>query len=225
MTLHTRIAVTTPGIDPHAAFEQLTTLIGATPKQTAEATDESPNPDSPYPWERDRPHSRTMPLGLGLPALVWVDYSPDGKPLAMGGSNTTSVDEALQDEDKTYSPRAHLMIHADTAYAYAAPNGAGCGDLHAWIVREMGAWLTQQGASWDWYDESGWGWREEWKTRIEELASEPNFSREWGTLGDPDVGALGSMIPSVTQDSRQSFLREQVLPAVMERYGHDLSGR
>lgn len=214
MTLHTRIAVTTPGIDPEAAFAHLVKLIGVTPEQITLARRTGPAPDSEHAWERTREHSIGMPMGLGLPALVDVDYSPDGEPLAAREDETNDVDEASGDDEKMFVPQAHLMIHLDTAYSYKAPNGAGCGDLHAWIIREMGAWLTEQGASWDWYDESGWGWTVEWKNDTTYFAQHPDVSAEWGTLGDPDVGELGSMIPSVTRDQRQAFLEDLVRPAL-----------
>lgn len=214
MTLYTRMAVTTPGIDPEATLDHLVTLIGATPDQLALAQKNGPDPASALEFERNRSHSIDMPPGLGLPALSDVSYSPTGNPLPLSEYETNSLDEASKDEDKTFAPRSHLMIGFDTAYSYKAPNGAGCGDLHAWIVREMGAWLTKQGASWDWYDESGWGWSAEWKGDESRLARNSRVSAEWGTLGDPDVGALDSMIPSVTRDSRQAFLEDQVLPAL-----------
>lgn len=212
MTLHTKIAVTTPGIDPEAALARLTSLIGATIEQAALATAEGPEPDSESHWARNRQHSINMPPGLSLPALAWIDYSPTNEPLPLEREETHDLDKARQDEEAVFAPLAYLTIHFDTQYTYKAPNGAGCGDLHAWIVREIGTWLTAQGASWDWYDESGWGWYVEWKDDSAMLARSPDVSPEWGTLGDPDVGALGSMIPSVTRDSRQAFLEDQVLP-------------
>ena len=214
MTLHTRIAVTTPGIDPEATFTHLLNLLGATPQQASQARRTTPLPDSEYSWERHRNHSIGMPMGLGLPSLVDVDYSPTGEPLTIAEDMTNDIDEARKDEEKIFIPQAHLIIHMDTAYSYKAANGAGCGDLHAWLVREMGAWLTEQGASWDWNDESGWGWTVEWKGGSALFARNPNVSAEWGTLGDPDVGELGSLIPSVTRDHRQAFLDDIVRPAL-----------
>lgn len=214
MTLHTKIAVTTSGINPDAVFARLANLIGATFEQIALVSRSEPNPDSENPWERDRNHSINMPLGVGLPALVWVEHSPTDEPFKADEDETNDLYEARGDDEKMFVPRSFLMIHFDTAYSYKAPNGAGCGDLHAWLVREVGAWLTDQGASWDWYDESGWGWTVEWKGDQSLLARNSEVSAEWGTLGDPDVGALDSMIPSVTRDSRQAFLVDSVLPAL-----------
>lgn len=217
MTLCTRIAVTTPGIDPQDALNHLTTLLGATPEQIALATKGGPDPDSEYAWDRERPHSLNMPLGLGLPALAWVDYSPTDEVIALSEYETRDLAEARdRDTEKMYAPPAHLVFHFDTSYFYKAPNGAGCGDLHAWIVREVGAWLTERGASWDWYDESGRGWTVEWKNDTTFFAQYPDVSAEWGTLGDPDVGELGSMIPSAsgTRDQQRAFLEDLVRPAL-----------
>lgn len=212
MTLHTMIAVTTPGIDPTDAFSRITDLIGATPEQTALATKNGPDPESEYEWERNRQHSIDMPLGLGLPALVNVEYSPTGEALTPNECETNDAEEAYNDEEKMFVPQSYLLIHFDTGYLYETPNGAGCGDLHAWIIREMGAWLTEKGASWDWYDESGRGWSAGRERYAAHDAHDRNISAEWGTLGDPDVGAPDSMTPSVTRDSRQEFLKDVVRP-------------
>jgi hypothetical protein len=95
------------------------------------------------------------------------------------------------------------MVHFDTAYGYRADsNGASCGDLHAWLVREIGAWATEQGASWRWYDESGNGWLD---TRNDDLSP----------LGDPEVGRIGSTVRrGAIEDPRRAF-GQMVTAAVM----------
>lgn len=214
MTLHTRVAVTTAlPVPPEDALRHLLTLMQATPEQVSRMQTRAPDPTAEYEWDRTRPNSVNMPPGIGLPALSWVDYSNTREPLPLDEDETDSLEEAASDPDKFYSPRAHAVIHFDTAYGYKSPNGAGCGDFHAWLVREMGAWLESHGASWTWYDESGNGWHEEWKNDTRFLERHV-LSSEWGTLGDPDVGALSSMIPSVTRDSRQAFLEDLVKPAL-----------
>jgi hypothetical protein len=51
--------------------------------------------------------------------------------------------------------------------------------------------LDERGASWQWYDESGDGWQ-------------PTSVR-WGTLGDPEIGALGSSKVRTDRDEKRAF--------------------
>lgn len=215
MTLHSQLAVTTPGIDPKEAFGLLLDLVGATDEQKALA-EETVKPDGSA--------SLWMPMGLGLNALCWMDYRTDGELITMDGEETTDFDEIerarlhnekIEEEDGdyedyiylSYKPRSYIVLHFDTAYSYKAPNGAECGDLHAWIIRELGSWLSEKGAEFSWYDESGYGWDEEREHKRDEWLGRERITEEWGTLGDPDVGDPKSMIPSVTEDSRAAFLK------------------
>lgn len=138
MTLHTRVMVTSPGVEPRAAFDKMRDLIGATDRHTYRYT--APG------WHMD--------LGQGLPALMWVDVL-DGQ--------AEEHDEFCDDDcsGQYHGPAGFLEINYDTGYAYTADNGASCSDLHAWITREVTAWLDAQGATWKWYDESGDGWQDD----------------------------------------------------------------
>lgn len=168
MTLHTRIAVTSPGVDARAAFDHARDLIGATDR---------------YVWREDGDGGYSMQLGQGLPALMWVDVS-DGQP-------EQHDDWCEPDCSGEYHDLGHyVMVHFDTGYAYTAPNGASCSDLHAWLVDEMGRWLTERGATWEWYDESGDGW---------------NHGDGWGTLGSPEVGRIGSQVVRIGRDEKRDF--------------------
>lgn len=223
MTLHTRLAVTTAGVDAEAAFDLLLDLVGASADQRKlgrKTVNSSGTVDI------------SMPAGLGLNALVWIEYQEDGSLIPFSSEETDDLEElkriqAANDEleeqpnwsyedyiDISYSPKRYIELHFDTAYGYRAPNGAGCGDLHAWIIQSIGEWLQAQGAEYSWYDESGWGWDEMRKLDEAKWIDRSDVSAQWGTLGDPDVGAPSSMIPSVTEDSRYDFLRT-VLPAAL----------
>src|SRR5205823_6033355 len=143
----------------------------------------SPEPDSDNDYRRTMPRGHHMELGQGLPALMWVEEL----------SGEAEGHEDYCDEDCTgeyHDPAGHIEINYDTAYNYRADNNASCGDLHAYITREIGTWLDSQGATWQWYDESGDGW---------------NHGDGWGTLGDPDVGAIGSTLRRVDRDEKREF--------------------
>jgi hypothetical protein len=100
-------------------------------------------------------------IGQGLPSMLIVQYGHDG-PLP------ADEDEGL--------PAASLSINFDTAYGYKGPQGSGCRDLHAWLVREMGKWLDARGLRWMWQNE----FTGDWFTGTDGLDD----------LGDADRGAL-----------------------------------
>jgi hypothetical protein len=177
--------VTSPGVDPRAAFDKMRELIGATDAHTWW---ESPQPDSPNKYRHTMSRGYHMDIAQGLPALMWVDYERAGGLVSDGGHNEWCDDDCSGKYD---DPAGYVEINFDTGYAYTAPNGASCGDLHAWIAREITAWLDAQGATWVWFDECGEGW-------LSDLTA--------GTLGDPEVGRPGSTVPRQgREDGRRAF--------------------
>jgi hypothetical protein len=101
--------------------------------------------------------TRAHATDQGLPALLWMHWTADG-PLPAYGDGPAIIE-----------------VDYDTGYAYQA-NGAGCGDLHAWLVRELGVWLEDRGARFRWQDEFTGEW----------LDARAGLDR----LGDADRGAL-----------------------------------
>lgn len=184
MTLHTRVMVTTPGIDAREAFDKMRELIGATSEYTYFV---SPEPESDNQYRREMTPGFHMNLGQGLPALMWVEHA-DGDLVSDGGHDKWCDDDCSGKYD---DPAGYVAIHYDTAYSYRAENNASCSDLHAWLTREITAWLDERGASWRWYDELGDGWRDD-------LSS-------YGALGDPEVGRIGSNIDRLTKDDKREF--------------------
>jgi hypothetical protein len=184
MTLHTRVMVTSPGVDPAAVFVRMRQIIDAGEQYDAWT---SPDPESDNEYRRTMKPGFHMDLGQGLPALMWVEFAEPGETLG-GESHDEWCEEDCSGE--YHDPAGFIEINYDTAYGYTAPNGASCSDLHAWITQEIGAWLDMQGATWRWYDESGDGWA---------------HGDGWGTLGDPEVGALGSAIQRITRDPKRDF--------------------
>lgn len=142
MTLDTRFRITDP-VNAREAFDYARSLIDA--EHAAERPQYGPNPG----WANI--------AGQGFLAIVDCSYGPDGP---------------LVDYDDTDWPEAFVEVSFDTAYGYRAANGAGCNDLHAWLVREMGRWCDARRAGWLWQNE----FTGEWHGRL----GEP--------LGDPDWG-------------------------------------
>jgi hypothetical protein len=99
-------------------------------------------------------------LDQGYPALLWVDYGPDGP---------------LRCEEDDDQPEGFIQVSFDTAYSYRV-NGVSCSDLHAWLIRELGDWLKEAGATWTWHNE----FTGEWFKGYDQLES----------LGNADKGAL-----------------------------------
>jgi hypothetical protein len=153
MTLATRIAI----VEPTAyrpIFDEARRLIGAE--------------NGVY---EEGPTGIENKWGQGFPSFVGVTHGGDA-PL------TPEYDE---DDGKTYryGPPVDawsIEVRLDTAYGYQADNGAGCSDLHAWIVRELGRWLSDRGLTWYWYHEYTGEWHP---------SSDPVT-----ILGNPDRGAL-----------------------------------
>jgi hypothetical protein len=194
MTLHTRVMVTSPGVDPAAVFVKMRQIIGAGEQYSAWT---SPELDSDNAYRRTMSPGFHMDLGQGLPALMWVDFAKPGE--TVGGHEHDKWcyewDDAGEPtevmECSGGDPVGYIEINYDTAYGYHADNNASCGDLHAYITQEITAWLDERGATWQWYDESGDGWQ-------------PSSVR-WGTLGDPIVGAPGSGVDRLTSDPKREF--------------------
>lgn len=96
----------------------------------------------------------TTTLGQGLGAIWEVTYGDDGPlnwpPLEWREDGEEPEPESL--------PVHFVSANLDTAYGYSN-GGAGCGDLHAFLLREIGAWLDASGADeWAWLHEERGTW-------------------------------------------------------------------
>jgi hypothetical protein len=56
------------------------------------------------------------------------------------------------------APAGCVGVAIDTPYSYRADNGAGCDDLHAWIIAELGKRIDAAGSDWCWYYEHDGDW-------------------------------------------------------------------
>ncbi len=167
MTLCTRIAIKPTPIEP--LFALCRELLGAD-----ESVEVIRGP-SRTPGVAELRHNP----GVGLPAWLWVYYGADGPMFAEPYEGEDEADRASREKDPTQNGWAAIEVTFDTAYGYTTGNGGHCGDLHSWLVREVGRYLDGRSVEWKWQDECTGEW----------------FNRHDGlrTLGDPERGAL---IPS-----------------------------
>lgn len=84
--------------------------------------------------------------GQGLPAWFFLFHAEDG-PLVLFDAEEQE-EQREWDPDWTLPPfnEHFLRLDFDTAYGYERA-GAGCGDLHAWLVLEVGRWLAARGVT------------------------------------------------------------------------------
>lgn len=143
MTLNTRIVIEQP-MDVRRVFAFVNDLIGGQPHHLD---------TSDHEWCRPGERVISNRPGAGLPGWLIVHYGADG-PLPDG---CECEDDSDEDEHRSCRPSGAIVISLDTGYGYSE-NGAGCSDLHAWVVRETGRWLDAQHVSWLWLDEYEGTW-------------------------------------------------------------------
>lgn len=164
MTLSTNIAIVDP-VPPKDLFDYCRSLIGGKNARMEHS--------APSPWGSGT--YMTVP-GQGLHAWTFVHYALDG-PLILEDEATIA---GYREDDPSYQPppcNQHLIrVDFDTGYGYQE-NGAGCSDLHAWLIVKVGEWLDERGARWWWEDEFNGQWY-------------PQTVSPDGILGRVSVGAL-----------------------------------
>lgn len=161
MTLSTRVAIIEP-TPVRAVFDECRRLIGGGGAKFRH---------DPRPTNRAGGMYMNEPE-QGLPAWLIVCYGVEAPLLP-------DDEGGYDEEDRSSWPSAtgwSIEVDFDTAYGYRAENGAGCSDLHAWLVRELGRWLTERGLTWLWYHEYTGEWHP---------SSDPVT-----ILGDPERGSL-----------------------------------
>lgn len=93
-------------------------------------------------------------IGQGLPAILEVTYGADG-PIPVSYYDCEAGPEWCEcapgsphivDDLRQYEPFT-VKVWMDTTYGYRADNGAGCGDLHAYMIASVAAWLAEQPGS------------------------------------------------------------------------------
>lgn len=92
-------------------------------------------------------------LGQGLACIWEVTYAADG-PLVWPDDEWR--DEGEPEPDPASFPMHLVSANFDTAYGYRDASGAGCADLHAFLLREIGAFISD--ARWAWMHEEKGSW-------------------------------------------------------------------
>ena len=122
--------------------------------------------------------------------MVAVAIGRDGRSGDVGGGDEDRPEDADADWKCAYcrAPVAFVEVSFDTAYSYRAPNGAGCGDLHAALVNALGAWCDQRGLMWWWQNEFTGEWHEG-RDGLDELGEGGKAATDW---------FVGTVAPAIT---------------------------
>lgn len=122
-------------------------------------------------------------LGQGLACIWEVTYGSDGPLRWPHDEDECEGDGCCSDYGDTADalPVHMVSCNFDTAYGYRADNGAGCADLHAFLIYEIGRWLEGEGLStneWSWNHEEKGTWH-----RPEEVHLRGNVALGAGIFG------------------------------------------
>lgn len=154
MTLTTRVRIIEPTpVKP--VFDAARALLGAEDATWHHET------VGTYGARNDNYRNGAYRNGLGFDALLWVSY----------GSDAPLADYPCEDYDCTPErhrcpPEASIEVVFDTVYSWRTDAGAGCDDLHAYLVGQLGRWLDEWRLTWFWQDE----YRGDWHRGTEGLA-------------------------------------------------------
>ncbi len=146
MTLNTSVWIER-SYDPQRMFRYLQKLIGSENgqwKHVATPGDEHWRPEDLTLWAPSFHNS----IGQGFPAILEMTYGLDGY------LKNPYPPEEDDDEPDTW-PRASFHITWDTTYGYqrTSDNGAGCEDLHAYLIMACAAAARYIGSDWWWQNE------------------------------------------------------------------------
>ena len=157
MTLNTSIRILAP-VDVHEVIDAAKGLLGADDNYVM-------NTEACW-WDSNVTAHRAM-IGQGYPAILTVRQA-----------NTGIITDQVE-PGQIVPPPAALEVSFDTTYSYRGRHNSGCGDLHAWLVREFGKWATSKGLPWVWQNE----YTGTWHTGFTNLSE----------LGNPVMGRLDTV--------------------------------
>lgn len=144
MTLTTRVAIIEP-TPVREVFDECRRIIGAQDGRYTHGAAKY-HDDGRFQYQND--------VGQGFPALLWVYYGVDAPLMPEDESEYDEEDRSNYPSPSGWS----IEVCFDTTYGYRTENGAGCSDLHAWIVQELGRWLDERRLTWLWYHEYTGEW-------------------------------------------------------------------
>lgn len=140
MTLNTRMYVHDE-VDVGLLFHRFRELLGAGPQHPY--SERESNYGMPGEWTIGNQ------IGIGLPALVSIDFVPG----RMRHADADACTYYCDDDYHHHHPAHWCEVAMDTAYGYSDAKGRGCGDLHACYVAQIGQWLDERGVTWSWTNE------------------------------------------------------------------------
>jgi hypothetical protein len=170
MTLTTRIAIIEP-TPVREVFDECRRLIGGEQAQYRHLETSEFGPPGVSQYRND--------ASQGLPALLWIYYGADAPLMPDDETGYAEEDRSSWPSKDGWS----IEVCFDTAYGYRADNGAGCSDLHASLVQQLGQWLTERGLTWLWFHE----YTGEWHPSTDPIT----------ILGDPERGRLPNIAVAV----------------------------
>lgn len=167
MTLTSMVAIGGGAIDVRKVYELCRPIV-----QTPDAAE----PMTTAAWRPGR-QRLSNPIGIGALACLDVEYSPDG-PCSHVCDDRCLINHKVcergdPDDDPDENGWSAAIVYLDTAYGYRGPGGDRCGDVHAYLIREIGRALDGWGRPWQWFDYDHC----EWHTRFDGLH----------ILGDPEL--------------------------------------
>jgi hypothetical protein len=80
------------------------------------------------------------PAGIGAPALLRIHYLDD--------TARTVVPRPRDPDAVGWAWQSNVAFV--TGQRWRGANGAGCQDLHAWLLSTLGGWLDERAAYWRW---------------------------------------------------------------------------
>lgn len=93
-------------------------------------------------------------IGQGLPAIWEVRWKPDQpwrmtEHVCVRDENGNSADRDCDEYDCDPGPACAYEVWFDTGYAYQGDNGAGCADVHAYLIRQIAEAVGEDNILWN----------------------------------------------------------------------------
>lgn len=148
MTLSTSVAIFRATVPPRDLFHLGRDWLGCTGKHTFRE-----EPRHPV-WGMPDAMVLGNDIGQGLPAIWEVRWKPDqpwriSEHVCVRDEDGYSDDADCREYDCDPGPACAYEVWFDTAYGYTASNGAGCSDLHAYLIRKIAEAVGEDNIAWN----------------------------------------------------------------------------